>query len=161
MTHSYTSHIENWPHSYNTIFQILPIHILFGWKRYPLIYFWWENDAHSYSWRPEKYTPSSRTSVYTFIMEVNPPPVHTLLIHFTHSLTLFTWLESLTCLIRSTQSLTHWLTQWLTHSNNSLTWLTHLTWVYHVLDLHDSIAYLLTHSFDSHTRIIQSLYLFI
>ena len=45
MTHSYTSHIENWPHSYTifenwphsyTIFQILPIHILFGWKRYPI-----------------------------------------------------------------------------------------------------------------------------
>ena len=32
MTHSYTFHIENWPYSY-TIFQIVPILILFGWKR--------------------------------------------------------------------------------------------------------------------------------
>ena len=31
MTHSYTSHIENCPHSY-PFFQIDPIHILFGWK---------------------------------------------------------------------------------------------------------------------------------
>ena len=32
-THSYTSHSENCTHSYS-IFQILPIYILFGWKRY-------------------------------------------------------------------------------------------------------------------------------
>ena len=31
----FSNFIENWPHSY-TIFQILPIHILFGWKRYPI-----------------------------------------------------------------------------------------------------------------------------
>ena len=35
MTHSYTSHSENCTHWY-TIFQILPIHILFEWKRYPI-----------------------------------------------------------------------------------------------------------------------------
>ena len=33
-----------------------------------------ENDTYSYTRRPEKYTLSSRTSVYTFKMEVTPPP---------------------------------------------------------------------------------------
>ena len=33
----YTSHSEHCTYSYtSTIFQILPIHILFGWKRYPI-----------------------------------------------------------------------------------------------------------------------------
>ena len=63
--------------------KIDPIHILFfkfypfiyflGEKDTPLIYFWCKNDTHSYTGRPEKYTHSSRTSVYTFIMEVTPP----------------------------------------------------------------------------------------
>ena len=43
-------------HSY-TIFQILPIHILLGKKDIPLIYFWSENYTHTYTLRPEKYTP--------------------------------------------------------------------------------------------------------
>ena len=66
------------------ISKIVPIHILF-FKFYsfiyflcekdtPLIYFWSENDTHLFTRRPEKYIPSSRTSVYTFIMEVTPPP---------------------------------------------------------------------------------------
>ena len=66
------------------ISKIVLIHILF-FKFYsfiyflcekdtPLIYFWCENDTHLYTRRPEKYTPSSRISIYTFIMEVYPPP---------------------------------------------------------------------------------------
>ena len=50
-THSYSSYIENYTHLY-TIFQILRIHIHFGWKRYPIdILLMWK-----YTWRPEEYT---------------------------------------------------------------------------------------------------------
>ena len=64
--------------------KIDPIHILFfkfypfiyflGEKDTPLIYFWGKNDTHSYTGRPESIPHSSRTSVYTCIMEVTPPP---------------------------------------------------------------------------------------
>ena len=54
-------YFSNFTHSYT-----------FWWKDTPLIYFWSENDTHPYTWRHEKYTHSSRTSVYTFIMEVTP-----------------------------------------------------------------------------------------
>ena len=97
MTHSYTSHIENLPHSY-TNFQILskidPIHILFfifylfiyflGEKDTPLIYFWCEKMIPIHILGGLKSIPhSSRTSVYTFIMEVtHPPPWLHLLIGF-------------------------------------------------------------------------------
>ena len=56
-------------------FQIYPFIYFLGEKDTPLIYFWCENYTHSYTWRPEKYIPYSRTSVYNFIMEVTPPPV--------------------------------------------------------------------------------------
>ena len=57
-THSYTFHNENCTHSY-TYFDVkmIPIHILGGLKRIP---------------------HSSRTSVYTFIMEVNPHTPHSI-----------------------------------------------------------------------------------
>ena len=84
MTHSYTSHIENWPHSYTifenwphsyTIFQFLPIHILFGEKDTPLIYFWCKNDTHSYTGRPEKYTPfQPHICIYLYNGSYPPPP---------------------------------------------------------------------------------------
>ena len=51
-THSYSSNIENCTHD-----------------SYPFF----SNFTHSYTWRPEKYTPSSRTSVYTFIWKLTPP----------------------------------------------------------------------------------------
>ena len=64
------------------ISKIDPIHILFfkfypfiyflGEKDTPLIYFWCKIDTYSYTCRPEQYTPSSRTSEYTFIIEVTP-----------------------------------------------------------------------------------------
>ena len=72
-THIYTSHTANCTHWY-IFFLILPIYIFLSEKDTTLIWFWCENDTHSYTRRPEKYTPSSRTSVYTFIMEVTPPP---------------------------------------------------------------------------------------
>ena len=64
--------------------KIDPIHILFfkfypfiyfsGEKDTPLIYFWCKNDTHSYTGRPEKYTPfQPHICIYTFIMEVTPP----------------------------------------------------------------------------------------
>ena len=53
-------------------FKFYPFIYFLGEKDTPFIYFWCENDTHSYTRRPQKYTPSSRTSVYTFIMEVNP-----------------------------------------------------------------------------------------
>ena len=84
MTHSYTSHIENWPHSYTifenwphsyTIFQILPIHILFGLKKIPHWYTFDVKMIPIHILGGLKSIPhSSRTSVYTFIMEVTPPP---------------------------------------------------------------------------------------
>ena len=40
-----------------------------------LIYFWGDNDTHSYTWGLKSIPHSSRTSVYTFIMEVTPPPL--------------------------------------------------------------------------------------
>ena len=57
-------------------FKFYPFIYFLGENDTPLIYFWCENDTHSYTWRSEKYTPSSRTFVYTFIMEVNTPPPH-------------------------------------------------------------------------------------
>ena len=73
-THSYTYHSENCTYSY-TIFHNLPIHILFGKKDTPAIYFWSENDTHSYTCtdRPEKYSPFWSVYTCTFIMDVNPP----------------------------------------------------------------------------------------
>ena len=72
-THSYT-HV--FPISkivpIHILFQILLIHILFGWKRYPIdILLRWKSYPFIYldAWK------SSRTSVYTLIMEVTPPPV--------------------------------------------------------------------------------------
>ena len=88
MTHSYTSHIENWPHSY-TIFENWPhsytifhnfthSYTFFGDKDTPLIYFWCKNDVKMVSIHIlgglKSIPHSSRTSVYTFIMEVTPPP---------------------------------------------------------------------------------------
>ena len=55
-------------------FTSYPFIYFLGEKDTPLIYFWCENDNHSYTWRPEKYTPSSRTSVY---IVNHPPPPHT------------------------------------------------------------------------------------
>ena len=52
-------YFSNFTHSYTFGWKRYPIDILLRWKSYPLIYL----DA----WK------SSRTSVYTFIMEVNPP----------------------------------------------------------------------------------------
>ena len=60
--------VKNHTHSYILpIAKIVPIHILFlvfylfiyffGEKDTPLIYFWSENDTHSYTSRPEKYNP--------------------------------------------------------------------------------------------------------
>ena len=43
-------------------------------KDTPLICFCCKNDTHSYTWEAWRVYPSSRTSVYTFIMEVTPPP---------------------------------------------------------------------------------------
>ena len=83
-THSYTSHSDNCTHSY-TIFQILPIHILRYFSNFthsyttvffkfypfiyflgetdtPLIYFWSENDTHSYTWRPDNMMGLVQTS---------------------------------------------------------------------------------------------------
>ena len=78
----YTAKFKKRPIHIHSLVKIVPIHILIikfypfiyfsGEKDTPLIYFWCEIDTHSYTWRPEKYTPSSRTSVYNFIMEVNP-----------------------------------------------------------------------------------------
>ena len=69
-TRSYTSQSENYTHSYS-IFQTLPIYILIGWKRYDidiLLKWKWYPSIYLFfcilHWRPEKYTPSSRTSVY-------------------------------------------------------------------------------------------------
>ena len=53
-THSYTFWVKKIPHWYTFDVKMIPIHILGGLKSIP---------------------HSSRTSVYTFIMEVNPPPV--------------------------------------------------------------------------------------
>ena len=53
-------YFSNFTHSYTFGWKRYPIDILLRWKSYPFIYL----DA----WK------SSRTSVYTFIMEVNPPP---------------------------------------------------------------------------------------
>ena len=61
-------------HSYTFFFKFYPFIYFLGEKDSILIYFWCENNTHSYNWRPENYSPSSRISVYTctFIMEVNP-----------------------------------------------------------------------------------------
>ena len=80
-----------------SISKIIPIYILF-FKFYSFIYFlgeyfWYENDTHSYTWRPEKHTPSSRTSVYTFIMEVTPPPM--ILTDYGHILVQSNWRPTL------------------------------------------------------------------
>ena len=83
--HSYTRPSEKtWPIHILPISKIDPIHILFfkfyrfiyflGEKDTPLIYFWCENDTHSYTWGLKSIPPSAATSVYTFIIEVNPPP---------------------------------------------------------------------------------------
>ena len=82
--HSYTRrNLKNGPIHILPLSKIVPIHLLFfkcypyicflGEKDTPLIYVWCEDDSHSYTRRPEKYTPSSRTSVYSFTMEVTPP----------------------------------------------------------------------------------------
>ena len=60
---------------YILFFKFYPFIYFLVEKDTPLIYFWCKNDTHSYTGRPEKYTHSSRTSVYTFIMEVTPPPL--------------------------------------------------------------------------------------
>ena len=52
-THSYTFWVKKIPHWYTFDVKMIPIHILGGLKSIP---------------------HSSRTSVYTFIMEVTPPP---------------------------------------------------------------------------------------
>ena len=52
-THSYTFWVKKIPHRYTFDVKMIPIHILGGLKSIPHF---------------------SRTSVYTFIMEVNPPP---------------------------------------------------------------------------------------
>ena len=45
-----------------------------GEKDTPLIYFWSENDTHSYTWRHEKYTPF-QPHVCTYLYNgSNPPP---------------------------------------------------------------------------------------
>ena len=85
MTHSYTSYIENWPHSYTifenwphsyTIFQFYPFIYFLGEKDTPLIYFWCKNDTHSYTGRPEKYTPfQPHIYIYLYNGSYPPPPV--------------------------------------------------------------------------------------
>ena len=67
--HMYFQYRKLYPFIY--YFQILLIHILFGWKRYPIdILLRWKSYPFIYldAWK------SSRTSFYTFIMEVSPPP---------------------------------------------------------------------------------------
>ena len=68
--------------------KIDPIHILFfkiypfiyflGEKDTPLIYFWCKNDTHSYTGRPEKYTPfQPHICIYLYNGSYPPPPVFT------------------------------------------------------------------------------------
>ena len=68
--------------------KIDPIHILFfkfypfiyflGEKDTPLIYFWCKNDTHSYTGRPEKYTPF-QPHICIYLYNGSYPPVHVLL----------------------------------------------------------------------------------
>ena len=65
--------------------KIDPIHILFfkfypfiyflGEKDTPLIYFWCKNDTHSYTGRPEKYTPFQPHICIYLYNGSYPPPV--------------------------------------------------------------------------------------
>ena len=75
MTHSYTSSIKNGPHSYillviSTIFfNFYPFIYLLGEKDTPC-----ENDTHSYTWRPEKYTPFQPHICLNLYNGSYPPP---------------------------------------------------------------------------------------
>ena len=70
---------------YILFLKIDPIHILFfkiypfiyflGEKDTPLIYFWCKNDTHSYTGRPEKYTPfQPHICIYLYNGSYPPPP---------------------------------------------------------------------------------------
>ena len=82
--HSYTSHIENWPHSYTffenwphsyTIFSNFTLSYTFWLKKIPhLIYFWCKNDTHSYTGRPQKYTPF-QPHICIYLYNGSYPPV--------------------------------------------------------------------------------------
>ena len=94
--HSYTRPSEKpWPIHILPISKIDPIHILFwkidpihiqffkfypfiyfsGEKDTPLIYFWCKNDTHSYTGRPEKYTPfQPHICIYLYNGSYPPPP---------------------------------------------------------------------------------------
>ena len=74
---------------YILFLKIDPIHILFfkiypfiyflGEKDTPLIYFWCKNDTHSYTGRPEKYTPF-QPHICIYLYNGSYPPVDVILL---------------------------------------------------------------------------------
>ena len=84
MTHSYTSHIENWPHSYTIFWKLTPF--IYYFSNFTHSYTFWvkkiphwytfdvKNDTHSYTGRPEKYTPF-QPHICIYLCNGSYPPV--------------------------------------------------------------------------------------